>query len=174
MSQHSYAQVDIHEMEKEIVLKADTPGMTGQDVKVCPFAARLLPVVAPTIEAQQTFDLRDLHLATGKVVLGQFNLQIHLPVGPPLPLPHDCLTFCAQVTYEPETRTLAISGERSAEHSEKDEAGRFARYERRFGSFQRRFKLPNNVDTSAITAKVSSGASADAEAHRSICHLPNG
>jgi HSP20 family molecular chaperone IbpA len=27
-------QVDIHELDNEIVLKADTPGMTGADVKV--------------------------------------------------------------------------------------------------------------------------------------------
>lgn len=86
--------VDIHELEKEIVLKADTPGMTGADVKV---------------------------------------------------------------TYEPETRMLSIGGQRSSEHTEKDEGGRFSRFERRFGSFQRRFKLPQNVDTSAISAKVNNG-----------------
>lgn len=27
-------QVDVHELDREIVLKADTPGMTGADVKV--------------------------------------------------------------------------------------------------------------------------------------------
>jgi Hsp20/alpha crystallin family len=49
---------------------------------------------------------------------------------------------------------LSIGGQRSSEHTEKDEAGRFSRFERRFGSFQRRFKLPQNVDTGAISAKV--------------------
>ena len=49
---------------------------------------------------------------------------------------------------------LSIGGQRSSEHTEKDEGGRFSRFERRFGSFQRRFKLPQNVDTGAISAKV--------------------
>ena len=49
---------------------------------------------------------------------------------------------------------LSIAGTRSSEHSETDEAGRFSRLERRFGSFQRRFKLPQNVDAGAISAKV--------------------
>jgi Hsp20/alpha crystallin family len=59
-----------------------------------------------------------------------------------------------QVTFEPETRMLSIAGKRANEHSETDEAGRFSRLERRFGAFQRRFKLPQNVDTGAISAKV--------------------
>lgn len=59
-----------------------------------------------------------------------------------------------QVTFEPEARMLSIAGKRSSEHSETDEAGRFSRLERRFGSFQRRFKLPQNVDAGAISAKV--------------------
>ena len=70
-----------------------------------------------------------------------------MPVDP-------CLNCGAQVTYEPETRMLSIGGQRSSEHTEKDEGGRFSRFERRFGSFQRRFKLPQNVDTGAISAKV--------------------
>jgi HSP20 family molecular chaperone IbpA len=86
--------VDIHELDNEIVLKADTPGMTGADVKV---------------------------------------------------------------TFEPEARMLSISGTRASEHSDTDEAGRFSRLERRFGSFQRRFKLPQNVDAGAISAKVNNG-----------------
>jgi Hsp20/alpha crystallin family len=49
---------------------------------------------------------------------------------------------------------LSIAGTRSSEHSETDEVGRFSRLERRFGAFQRRFKLPQNVDTGAISAKV--------------------
>ena len=49
---------------------------------------------------------------------------------------------------------LSIGGKRQSEHSETDEAGRFSRFERRFGAFQRRFKLPQNVDTGAISAKV--------------------
>ncbi len=49
---------------------------------------------------------------------------------------------------------LSIAGERASEHAETDETGRFSRLERRFGSFQRRFKLPQNVDAGSISAKV--------------------
>jgi Hsp20/alpha crystallin family len=58
------------------------------------------------------------------------------------------------VTFEPEARMLSIAGKRATERSETNEAGRFSRLERRFGAFQRRFKLPQNVDAGAISAKV--------------------
>jgi HSP20 family molecular chaperone IbpA len=87
-------QVDIREIDKEIVIKADTPGMTGADVKV---------------------------------------------------------------TFEPESRVLNISGERASEHTDKDESSGYTRIERRFGAFQRRFKLPPNADAASITAKVVNG-----------------
>lgn len=49
---------------------------------------------------------------------------------------------------------LSISGERTIEQKGGDE-NRAASYERRFfGSFQRSFRLPDNVDIEKISAKV--------------------
>ena len=42
---------------------------------------------------------------------------------------------------------LTISGERKSEHQEGSEAEGNLRLERSYGSFMRRFRLPENVDT---------------------------
>lgn len=86
--------VDVHNIDKEIVLKADVPGLRGDDIKL---------------------------------------------------------------TYDPTTHMLAVSGERNAETSNKDDSGRIVRFERHFGTFHREFKLPNNVHAGDITAKVIDG-----------------
>ncbi|MDJ0781090.1 MAG: Hsp20/alpha crystallin family protein [Desulfosarcinaceae bacterium] len=50
---------------------------------------------------------------------------------------------------------LTLRGERSEE--KRDETGHYYRRERRFGSFTRRFNLPENVDPEAITADYKNG-----------------
>ena len=51
---------------------------------------------------------------------------------------------------------LTIQGQRSEERSEGDE-GRYHLVERRYGSFMRRFQLPQGVDTAKIEADVELG-----------------
>ncbi len=52
-------------------------------------------------------------------------------------------------------QTLTVSGESSSEFDSKDE--RFAKREFSFGKFERSFKLPETVDTEALTAKYNNG-----------------
>ena len=51
---------------------------------------------------------------------------------------------------------LSISGERKAEHEEKKEG--YKRIERTYGSFLRRFSLPDSADPENITAKSKNGS----------------
>ena len=50
---------------------------------------------------------------------------------------------------------LSIKGERSAES--RDEGEKFSRIERRYGSFHRRFALPDSADAEGVTASGSNG-----------------
>lgn len=50
---------------------------------------------------------------------------------------------------------LSIKGERSAE--KRDENEKFSRIERRYGSFHRRFALPDSADPDGVTATGSNG-----------------
>jgi HSP20 family protein len=50
---------------------------------------------------------------------------------------------------------LSIKGERSAENREENE--KFSRIERRYGSFHRRFALPDSADAEGVTASGSNG-----------------
>ena len=50
---------------------------------------------------------------------------------------------------------LSIKGERRSESSEQTE--RFSRIERRYGSFHRRFALPDTADAEGITARGQNG-----------------
>jgi HSP20 family protein len=52
---------------------------------------------------------------------------------------------------------LTIKGEKKSEHESKDESGRMYRRERSFGSFTRRFALPENVDPKAVKANFENG-----------------
>jgi HSP20 family protein len=61
-----------------------------------------------------------------------------------------------KVTMSPD-RVLAISGERKVEKEEGDESQGFRRVERAYGSFVRRFKLPENVVPGNIKAKTEHG-----------------
>ena len=59
------------------------------------------------------------------------------------------------VSIELEDSTLTISGERKAEHEEKQEG--FYRVERASGAFQRSLTLPRGVDPEAVTASFDRG-----------------
>ena len=54
---------------------------------------------------------------------------------------------------------LIIKGEKHSEHNEEDESDDkvYVRLERSFGSFQRSFLLPDNIDTESIKAKFDNG-----------------
>ena len=54
-----------------------------------------------------------------------------------------------------EGRTLTVKGERKFGNEEKEE--HFHRIERRFGSFERGFALPNSVDVENVEAQVTDG-----------------
>ncbi|XP_047342512.1 17.3 kDa class II heat shock protein-like [Impatiens glandulifera] len=57
-----------------------------------------------------------------------------------------------------EDNVLIISGERKREEEEKDGGGaKYVRMERRVGKFMRKFALPENADTEAITAICQDG-----------------
>jgi HSP20 family protein len=59
------------------------------------------------------------------------------------------------VKLEIEDRTLTLSGERKAEHTEKGEG--FYRLERATGAFSRSLTLPEGVDADAVTASFDKG-----------------
>lgn len=58
-----------------------------------------------------------------------------------------------QVVLDPDTKVMTISGEREVDRPVDDD-GDFVRVERKVGRFERRFKLPDNIDADNITAKV--------------------
>ena len=60
-----------------------------------------------------------------------------------------------KVKVEIEDGTLKISGEKVEEKEEKDT--KYYRSERRYGKFQRMFRLPDNIDTDKIGAKFENG-----------------
>ena len=59
------------------------------------------------------------------------------------------------VSVEFEDNVLSISGERKAEHEEREEG--FHRVERAFGAFARTLTLPKGIDPEAITAEFKDG-----------------
>lgn len=59
------------------------------------------------------------------------------------------------LNIQAENNTLTVKGERSFEKEEKEE--NFHRIERRYGSFQRTFRLPNTVDSDKIDAHYDKG-----------------
>ena len=56
-----------------------------------------------------------------------------------------------------ENNILTIRGEKREEHEEGDEEHKFHVWERRYGSFQRAFTLPQSVQADAIQADFSGG-----------------
>ncbi|EFN55012.1 hypothetical protein CHLNCDRAFT_23898 [Chlorella variabilis] len=54
-------------------------------------------------------------------------------------------------------RVLSISGERRSEHKEGSKEAGNLRIERSYGSFLRRFRLPENVDVEGIKANTKDG-----------------
>ena len=59
------------------------------------------------------------------------------------------------IEIELEDGTLTVSGERKAEHEERQEG--FHRVERSFGAFSRSLTLPKGVDAEAVTASFDRG-----------------
>jgi HSP20 family protein len=59
------------------------------------------------------------------------------------------------VKIELEDSTLTVSGERKAEHEDRQEG--FYRVERAFGSFSRSLTLPKGVDADAVSASFDNG-----------------
>ncbi|WP_255233348.1 Hsp20/alpha crystallin family protein [Aliifodinibius salipaludis] len=59
------------------------------------------------------------------------------------------------ITISLENSRLAISGERSFENEEKGKT--FHRVETKYGSFERSFQLPDNVDEESISATYENG-----------------
>lgn len=59
------------------------------------------------------------------------------------------------IVVDVKDRVLTLKGERSAENEVKEES--YYRRERTFGSFERRFNLPDNVDPDRITADYKDG-----------------
>ena len=59
------------------------------------------------------------------------------------------------VNIELEDTTLTISGERKAEHEDRQEG--YYRVERAFGGFSRSLTLPRGIDASAVTADFNDG-----------------
>ena len=62
-----------------------------------------------------------------------------------------CVSCCAQIRVNQEERQLTISGERR--RSEAADGKNRRRSERRFGKFERKFKLPKDADLDAVTAR---------------------
>jgi HSP20 family protein len=60
------------------------------------------------------------------------------------------------IEVEMENGVLSISGQRHAEHEEEKEG--YKRIERSYGSFVRRFSLPDTADPESIKAKSKNGA----------------
>ncbi len=61
----------------------------------------------------------------------------------------------AQIEVQMDKGILSIKGERQGES--RSQAERFSRIERRYGSFHRRFALPDSADADGITASGSNG-----------------
>lgn len=62
-----------------------------------------------------------------------------------------------KVQANKDDRVLTISGSRAAPELSEDQQQRRRRTERRFGKFQRTFKLPEDADLSGITARFRDG-----------------
>jgi len=61
----------------------------------------------------------------------------------------------SDVSIEVEDGTLTVSGERKADHEERQEG--YVRVERAFGAFSRSLSLPQGVDADAVTASFDKG-----------------
>ena len=59
------------------------------------------------------------------------------------------------IQIELEDGTLTVSGERKAEHEQRDEG--FHRVERSFGAFSRSLTLPKGIDADAVSARFDRG-----------------
>lgn len=60
-----------------------------------------------------------------------------------------------KINYDSDSKLLSISGELKDEKKETND--KLHRVERRYGSFERKFMLPDGVDTNQITASMNNG-----------------
>ncbi len=63
----------------------------------------------------------------------------------------------ADIDISMDKGVLTIKGERKSENTAEGAAGKLTRVERRYGSFQRSFALPDSADADAITASGKNG-----------------
>ncbi|MFW6210624.1 MAG: Hsp20/alpha crystallin family protein [bacterium] len=61
------------------------------------------------------------------------------------------------IKIEVDDGVLRITGERKHEETKDDEKRKYHYYERSYGSFERRFMLPKDIDTEKIDAKYENG-----------------
>lgn len=62
-----------------------------------------------------------------------------------------------EIKVDIDNGVLSISGERNSESEEKDEKRKFHRIERSYGSYQRTFRLPENIQEDKVDAEFSDG-----------------
>lgn len=62
-----------------------------------------------------------------------------------------------KIDLDEDTRMLSIKGEKKFEREEKRDEGKYFFKERSFGSFDRSFRLPDNVDMNRLKATMNNG-----------------
>lgn len=115
--------MDIKDTDSELQITADVPGLTKDDIKV--------QVGAVGVNCARQSTQRDAHTLSHAILPS-------LPCHP-------------RVQVSPD-RVLSISGERRSEHKEGSKEAGNLRIERSYGSFLRRFRLPENVDVEGAPA----------------------
>ncbi len=100
------------------------------------FTGREVPVATPRFEWAPAVDIAETD--TG------FEMRVELPGVAEEDL---------QISVK--EGALTLSGEKR--HTEKEDTHTYRRMERRYGTFERRFKLPPNVEADAITAVFKDG-----------------
>jgi HSP20 family protein len=128
------------EVEMEQLSRAfGMPSVFSPSASLFDMPAADLPAAMPAMAKSLAVDVKD----TGNA------LEIHADVPG---MSKDDI----KVQVSPD-RVLSISGERKEERRERSEEGGSLRVERSFGSFMRRFRLPDNVDVEGIKATTRDG-----------------
>jgi hypothetical protein len=135
---------------------ADVPGLSKDDIKV-----QVGAWVRGQAGSQAAGSVKTLTAATASSTSACLacmpaplcaDPSTNIPAPPPLaPRPPAC-----HLQVSPD-RVLTISGERKSEHQEGSEAEGNLRVERSYGSFMRRFRLPENVDVEGARGGVGWG-----------------
>lgn len=148
---------------------ADVPGLEKGDIKVCSFPS---PDSSTSLFQCLQLITKDMYIYTVSQIQGstQTCLALHLLPGSLLYKPHlsmvvrnfpDSVGACndvllasvVQIRVNQEDRQLTISGERRRVEAADTDAKRRRRSERRFGKFERKFRLPKDADLEAVTAR---------------------